>query len=395
VGSNEWGSCLTSQTTAQPKPSSQAAESAINPFPNGSEWVRADFHLHTKADKEFEYDGEENAFPAACVDRLKQEGIGIGVITNHNKFDLDEFKALRRRARREGIGLLPGVELSVNDGANGVHTLAVFSDEWLADGQDYINQFLNVAFAGKIPAQYEQENGRSNDDLITTLKKLEGYNKDFFIVFAHVEAASGLWSELHGGRMQELAQHPLIQKYCLGFQKVRTHDKPDAKCRVKVQQWWGNHYPAEVEGSDPKKLDEIGRGEACYLQIGDLSFSAVKCALTDFINSVGTARRDQREIDPETFQRSKCIIVGTKEGVFGEAGDAVAARDMIREESVHDLATLVTGKAPGRTSDQDITLFKSVGTGIQDIALAAVIYRRAVEAGLGRELGEFPYLKRQ
>jgi hypothetical protein len=252
VGSNEWGSCLTSQTTAQPKPSSQAAESAINPFPNGSEWVRADFHLHTKADKEFEYDGEENAFPAACVDRLKQEGIGIGVITNHNKFDLDEFKALRRRARREGIGLLPGVELSVNDGANGVHTLAVFSDEWLADGQDYINQFLNVAFAGKIPAQYEQENGRSNDDLITTLKKLEGYNKDFFIVFAHVEAASGLWSELHGGRMQELAQHPLIQKYCLGFQKVRTHDKPDAKCRVKVQQWWGNHYPAEVEGSDPK-----------------------------------------------------------------------------------------------------------------------------------------------
>lgn len=113
------------------------------------------------------------------------------------------------------------------------------------------------------------------------------------------------------------------------------------------------------------------------------------------INSVGTARRDQREIDPETFQRSKCIIVDTKEGVFGEAGDAVAARDVIREESVHDLATLVAGKAPGRTSDQDITLFKSVGTGIQDIALAAVIYRRAVEAGLGRELGEFPYLKPQ
>ena len=110
------------------------------------------------------------------------------------------------------------------------------------------------------------------------------------------------------------------------------------------------------------------------------------------INSVGTARRDQREIDPETFQRSKCIIVDTKEGVFGEAGDAVAARDVIREERVHDLATLVAGKTPGRTSDQDITLFKSVGTGIQDIALAAVIYRRAVEAGLGRELGEFPYL---
>src|SRR5215831_4881474 len=117
--------------------------------------------------------------------------------------------------------------------------------------------------------------------MITTLKKLEGYNKDFFIVFAHVEAASGLWSELHGGRMQELAQNPLIQKYCRGFQKVRTHDKSDAKCRVKVQQWWGNKYPAEVEGSDPKKLDEIGRGESAFIKIGDLGFDAVKYALTD------------------------------------------------------------------------------------------------------------------
>lgn len=261
---------------------SPANEGAPNPFPNGSEWVRADFHLHTKADKEFKYAGQDNAFVASYVAQLVTQHIRLGVITNHNKFNLDEFKALRRKARKESIGLLPGVELSVNDGANGVHTLVVFSDDWIAEGQDYINQFLNVAFAGKTPAQYEQENGRTNDDLVSTLKKLEAYNKDFFILFAHVEAPSGLWSELQGGRMQELSQNPLVQKYCLGFQKVRTHDKPNAKCRVKVQQWWGHHYPAEVEGSDPKKLDEIGRGEACYVQIGDLSFGAVKYALTDF-----------------------------------------------------------------------------------------------------------------
>jgi chromosome segregation protein len=132
------------------------------------------------------------------------------------------------------------------------------------------------------PAQYEQENGRSNDDLLTTLKKLDSYNRDFFVVFAHVKAASGLWNELHGGRMEELAQQPLVQKYGLGFQKVRTHDKPGAKCRVQVQKWWGGSYPAEVEGSDPKKLEEIGRGQHCYLKIGDLTFGAVKFALTDF-----------------------------------------------------------------------------------------------------------------
>lgn len=248
---------------------------------HGAQWGRADFHLHTKADKEFRYEGEDNRFVSEYVDALDAAGIRLAVITNHNKFDLNEFKALRKRARKAGIGVLPGVELSVKDGANGVHTLVVFSDAWLADGQDFINQFLGVAFAGKVPAQYEQENGRSNDDLIATLKRLESYNRDFFIIFAHVESNSGLWKEIGGGRMEELAAEPLIQKYALGFQKVRTHDKPDAVCRMKVRGWWGDHYPAEVEGSDAKAIDEIGKGEKIYLKLGDLGFDAVKFALTD------------------------------------------------------------------------------------------------------------------
>lgn len=248
---------------------------------HGAQWGRADFHLHTKADKEFRYDGEDNRFVSEYVDALEAAGIRLAVITNHNKFDLNEFKALRKRARKAGIGVLPGVELSVKDGANGVHTLVVFSDAWLADGQDFINQFLGVAFAGKVPSQYEQENGRSNDDIIATLRNLESYNRDFFIIFAHVESNSGLWKEIGGGRMQELAAEPLIQKYALGFQKVRTHDKPDAVCRMKVRGWWGDHYPAEVEGSDAKAIDEIGKGEKVYLKLGDLGFDAVKFALSD------------------------------------------------------------------------------------------------------------------
>ncbi|TIN92444.1 MAG: hypothetical protein E5Y06_23315 [Mesorhizobium sp.] len=261
---------------------STTADDETSPvFLHGSRWIRADFHLHTRADKEFAYNGEDNAFVSSYVDQLAKAAIGLGVITNHNKFDFDEFKALRRRARRQGIGLLPGVELSVNDGANGVHTLIVFSDAWIAEGQDYINQFLTNAFTGKTRAQYEHENARSNDDLINTLRKLEGYNRDFFVIFAHVEAPSGLWNELDGGRLTELAEQPLIKKYCLGFQKVRTHDKADAKSRMKVRQWWPR-YPAEVEGSDPKRIEEIGRGRSCFVKLGDLGFDAVKFALTDF-----------------------------------------------------------------------------------------------------------------
>jgi alanine dehydrogenase len=150
------------------------------------------------------------------------------------------------------------------------------------------------------------------------------------------------------------------------------------------------------------KVTAVGSAEEA-VSGADLILAAVKSTIPvlhgawlrpgTHVNSVGTARRDQREIDPETFVRSARIVVDTKEGVFGEAGDACAARELLRTE-VHELAQLVIGGAPGRGGPEEITLFKSVGTGIQDVALAALIHQRALERSVGTDLGEFPYLKR-
>ena len=87
-----------------------------NFFAHGSRWVRADFHLHTRRDKEFRDAGSERDFVTRYIAALKQTDIRVGVITNHNKFDRDEFKALRKAARKEDVYLMPGVELSVKDG---------------------------------------------------------------------------------------------------------------------------------------------------------------------------------------------------------------------------------------------------------------------------------------
>ncbi|MET3217376.1 UNVERIFIED_ORG: ABC-type lipoprotein export system ATPase subunit [Burkholderia territorii] len=251
-------------------------------FAHGAQWIRVDFHLHTRADREFKYIGDDNFYNSNYVDALEKAGIGLGVITNHNKFDFDEFKALRKTALKKHIALLPGVELSVNDGANGIHTLVVFSDEWISE-HNYINPFLTSAFEGKAPAQYEQENGRTSWSLLETIRKLESYHRDFFLVFAHVEAPSGLWAELDGGRLTELGQNEVFRRRTLAFQKVRTHDGAgkDKPCRTKIQSWLKNWYPAELEGSDPKCIAEIGRGKNSYLKLGELSFEAVKFALSD------------------------------------------------------------------------------------------------------------------
>lgn len=258
-----------------------------NIFENGATWLRADFHLHTKADIEFDKKGfEENDFCRLFVEKLKEQNINVGVITNHNKFDKTEFVALRKKALKEGIGLFAGVELSVNDGANGIHCLLVFDiEKWCINGEDYINQFLTAAFEGI--ANRENENTRCRYNFETVLQKLsdhENNGRDSFIILAHVEQNSGFFNELDGGRIQQLISNDLFRHFVLGFQKVRTYDKV-----ATWRNWFDNKLPAFVEGSDCKTLQEVGRPhqqndeeKKTYIKIGDFNFEALEFALTDF-----------------------------------------------------------------------------------------------------------------
>jgi len=108
------------------------------------------------------------------------------------------------------------------------------------------------------------------------------------------------------------------------------------------------------------------------------------------INSVGAARPILREIDEDVLRRSDIIAVDTRHGVFAEAGDCVVAKEWLKPERACELAELVCGRVAGRSCDQQITLFKSVGTAVQDIALAVKIYHNSLAMGLGEKLDGFP-----
>lgn len=249
-------------------------------FHNGAKFVRADFHLHTKADSHFAFTGDADYFVSNYIQALKEAGIRIGILTNHNRFDLNEFRALAKFAAKNDIFIMPGVELSVNDGANGVHMLVVFSNDWIADNVDHIGPLLTALFPGRSISEIASADSRTNVDLIHLVDLLDGYNKEYFLVAAHVDQNSGLFKELGGGRIEELKDEKYgpLRRRLLACQKVRAE-----ATRGRLQTLSSEWHPAEVEGSDPKNIDEVGlpNGGVCFLKVGRFDFDAVAFALRD------------------------------------------------------------------------------------------------------------------
>ena len=106
------------------------------------------------------------------------------------------------------------------------------------------------------------------------------------------------------------------------------------------------------------------------------------------INAIGANFPQKRELDAAAVERCDVIVADSREQSKLEAGDLIQAfgEEPMKWAGVRELADIVGGKVAGRTSPEQITLFKSNGIAIEDIAVAGRIYELARERGLGREI---------
>ncbi len=113
------------------------------------------------------------------------------------------------------------------------------------------------------------------------------------------------------------------------------------------------------------------------------------------VDAIGSTSTFLREIDADTFQRAEWIVVDSKVQVEEESGDVKAAvsEGKYDRAKVVDLKEVLVGKAQGRTSVQQMVLFKSVGTAVQDVMAGFVVYEEALRQGRGQDIGEFLDLK--
>ncbi len=106
------------------------------------------------------------------------------------------------------------------------------------------------------------------------------------------------------------------------------------------------------------------------------------------ITGIGSHLPYASEVDAETLKRAK-VVVDQVDACLAEAGDLIRPiRDSLYSaERIHAaMGAIIAGDRPGRQSEEEITFFKSVGLAAQDVAVAKVVYERAVEQGVGLRL---------
>ena len=106
------------------------------------------------------------------------------------------------------------------------------------------------------------------------------------------------------------------------------------------------------------------------------------------INSIGSYKPEMSEIPEETIVRSK-IVVDSLSACLKEAGDIIKPinKKLITKEHIYaEVGEIASGLKQGRENENEITVFKSVGVSIQDLAVASFVYSQAIETGRGTKI---------
>lgn len=178
----------------------------------------------------------------------------------------------------------------------------------------------------------------------------------------------------------------------------------EAMCAVRsIKKVWIYDIAKEVAAQFAKKMSValaietvVAQSSRDALQCADIVCTATVSSTPVFadaeiapgvhINAVGSYKPDVQEIPEKTVLRS-LLVVDHRESALQEAGDLLIPikRGYMQETHIHaELGEIIAGEVIGRTSDQDVTLFKSVGIAVQDLAAATRVLEQAEIQGFGK-----------
>lgn len=148
-------------------------------------------------------------------------------------------------------------------------------------------------------------------------------------------------------------------------------------------------FPAELVAAESPVDAVRGADIVCAASTARTPlFDDCDVATGTHLNAVGSYTPDVREIPAETVARSR-VVVDSRHAAWEEAGDLIQPLNaglIDRDHIAAELGEIVAGQKPGRTSETEVTFFKSVGMAVQDAMAARVALANARKAGIGREI---------
>jgi len=149
---------------------------------------------------------------------------------------------------------------------------------------------------------------------------------------------------------------------------------------------WNGEITISKTGNDAVKEADI---IVCSTKSTEPLFDGSYLKPGTHINTIGAFKPTMREVDLATLERCSKIVVDTIEGARDEAGDFLIPAAMGKwsfDMLYGELGELVAGRKNGRTSDDEITLYKSVGVAYLDTAVAAAVFKKAVQSNVGSKI---------
>lgn len=148
----------------------------------------------------------------------------------------------------------------------------------------------------------------------------------------------------------------------------------------------------EFKHSEVRAADELA--EACAADVVCTTTPSREPLVLDsmigkgtHINAVGADGPGKQELDPAILRRARLIVDEINQAQHGgEVNVPLSTGDITENDIDGSLGDLVSGKLKGRTDDEEVTVFDSTGLAIEDIALGALVYERAIEKGLGNKV---------
>lgn len=192
------------------------------------------------------------------------------------------------------------------------------------------------------------------------------------ILGAGVQGQSHLWA------MREAARVTRVRLY------TRTRDKALA-FKAELEPRFG--IPIDIAASEEEAIrgaDVVVLATTAAAPIVKWEWFAPGC----HINAVGSHSPGARELDSDTVARAR-VVVDSRDANFTECGDILVPLQegrITREQVSDEIGEVIAGTKPGRAGPDQVTIYKSVGIAIEDVATAELIYRKARAQGVGTEV---------